>query len=318
MIKAFAMALGFATFVSGTAASQPGYPSQPIRIVVGFAAGGGADILARYYGNKMQELSGNTVVIENKPGAAGNIAASTVSHARPDGHTILFAASSSMAGNRFLFKNLPFDSVKDFKPAAAFVRTTFFLVVKNDSPISSVSDLTAYLKANPGAKYAHVNTVSFVGTEMYKARAGVNAIAVGYRTAPDAVADINAGDITFMLIDSSGYGMIKNGRIKPIAVTISERLPSMPQIPTMQESGVPDYDIGVNWSAFLPAKTPDEIVAAVGSLVNRVSALPETKIFFENSAGVIRSGDSNVAAKILASDIEAWGAMVKQAGIEAK
>ena len=112
--------------------------------------------------------------------------------------------------------------------------------------------------------------------------------------------------------------MIKNGRVKPIAVTINERLPSMSNIPTMQESGISDYDIGVNWSAFLPAKTPNEIVATVGSLVNRISALPETKTFFENSAGVIRSGDGAAAAKILADDIESWSLMVKQAGIEAK
>ena len=205
---------------------------------IGFPAGSGADILGRYFTAQLEKLAGKPVVVENKPGANSNIAAGMVASAKPDGLSILFIASSNMAGSRYLFKNLPFDTVKDFTPVASFAEIAFVLTVGANSPTKSVAELTAYLKSRKQNKYGATNQTAILSTEYYKQIAGVEAVHVAYRTAPEALPDVADGTLDFMIMDGTfAVGPIKAGKIRALAVTSAKRIASLPDVPTMMEAG---------------------------------------------------------------------------------
>jgi tripartite-type tricarboxylate transporter receptor subunit TctC len=209
--------------------AQTTYPERQIHALVGFPPGSGADILARYFSRRLSELAGKPVIVENKPGATSNIAVGLAAKAKPDGYTMLYSANSNMAGNRFLFKDLPFDTVTDFTPVAMLSQTTFILVVAPGSPVNSIAELTRSLKANNRAKFAYTNQIGLLSTQFYRNTVGAEAVAVSYRTATDALPDIQNGTIDFMIIDGTfGMGQIKAGRIKPLAVSTAQRLPTLP------------------------------------------------------------------------------------------
>jgi tripartite-type tricarboxylate transporter receptor subunit TctC len=203
------------------AAAQQDYPNRALHVFIGFPAGSGADILGRYFAAQLEKLAGKPVVVENKPGANSNIAAGIVATAKPDGYSILFIASSNMAGSRFLFKSLPFDTVKDFTPVAAYAEIAFVLTVGAKSPIKSVAELTAYLKSRKQNKYGATNQTAILSTEYYKQLAGgVDAVHVAYRTAPEALPDVEDGTLDFMIMDGTfAVGPIKAGKIRALAVT---------------------------------------------------------------------------------------------------
>ena len=177
--------------IAAPAAAQDNYPSQPIHVVIGFAAGSGADILTRYFTDKLQAAAKQPVIVDNKPGATGNIALRAVADAKPDGYTLLFSANSNMAGSRYLFKDLPFDTLKDFVPIASFAQIAFVMVVSPKSPINSVADLTSYLKKKQGALSGYTNQTAQLSTEYYKQLAGVTTTPVAYapKGTPQAIVD---------------------------------------------------------------------------------------------------------------------------------
>ncbi len=179
-MRALAAAAAVA-LLAAPAAAQQDYPNRPLHVFIGFPAGSGADILGRYFTAQLEKLAGKPVIVENKPGANSNIAAGLVAKAKPDGYSILFIANSNMAGSRFLFKNLPFDTVKDFVPAATFARIAFVITVSAKSPIKTVADLTAYLKGRKQNKYGTTNQTAILASEYYKQVAGVQAVNVAYR-----------------------------------------------------------------------------------------------------------------------------------------
>ena len=298
------------------AQAQPAYPERAIHALVGFPPGSGADILARFFSRKLSELAGRPVIIENKPGATSNIAVGLAAKAKPDGYTLLYSANSNMAGNRFLFKDLPFDTVKDFVPVALLSQTTFLTVVAPNSPIKSIAELTASLKANPRAKFAFTNQIGLLSTEFYKAAAGITAVAVNFRTAADALPDVQNGTMDFMIIDGTfGLGQIKAGRIKPLAVTTATRLVTLPDVPTMQEAGIPGYDFASWWAAWLPKGAPPEVVARLEGWLTQITAQPETREFLSGTAGTpLQGGSAATRAKQLA-EIEKWAVATKAAGI---
>ena len=297
--------------------AQDAYPERQIHAIVGFPPGSGADILARFWSRKLSELAGKPVIVENRPGATSNIALGLVAKAKPDGYTLLYSANSNMAGSRFLFKDQPFDTVRDFVPVALLSQTTFFMAVAPRSPIASIAELTAALKANPKAKYAYTNQTSQLATELYKTMTGVAAVPVSYRTAADSLPDLQNGSVDFMVIDGTfGLGQSKAGRIKLLAATTSERLATLPEIPTMQEQGLPGYDFASWWAAWLPKGAPPQIVARLGGWFARITATQEARDFLATTAGTALTGDSKAAAAKLATEIEKWGRVVKAAGIE--
>lgn len=303
--------------LSAPAIAQQDYPNKPIHVVIGFPAGSGADILGRFFAIKLGEASGATVVVDNKPGATSNLAAALVAKAKPDGYNVLFIANSNMAGSRFLFKNLSFDTLKDFTPAAAFAQIAFVLIVGNDSPIKSVADLTQYLKTHDKTKYGYTNQMAVLSTEYYKQTAGVDATAVSYRTAPEALPDVQNGTLDFMIMDGTfASGPIKQGKVRALAVTTATRIPSMPDVPTMMEAGIPKFDFSPWWGVYLPTGTPPEIVAKLGKWMNQISATPEAEKFLENIASIPLVEDGKQADAHLQRDIKAWEPVVKAAKIE--
>lgn len=292
------------------------YPERAIHTIVGFAPGSGADTIARYFSGRLADLTGRPVIVDNKPGATANIALGLAARAKPDGYTIAYGSNSNMAGNRFLFKDLSFDTVTDFTPLALISQTTFLLVVAPDSRLATIADLTAHLKATQRAKYAYTNQTSRLATEYYKTLAGITAEPVSYRTAADALPDVANGTIDFMVIDGTfGLGQIKAGRIKPLAVTTAERLATLPDVPTMQQAGVADYEFASWWAAWLPKGAPAAIVARLEGWYTQIAAEPETRAFLATTAGVPLHGGTAATAAKLATELEKWGRVSKAAGI---
>ena len=296
--------------------AQSAYPERQIHVLVGFPPGSGADMLGRYFSRKLSEQTGKPVIVENKPGATSNIAVGLAAKAKPDGYTLLYSANSNMAGNRFLFKDLPFDTVKDFVPVALLSQTTFIMVISPTSPINSIAELSASIRANPKAKFAFTNQVGLLATESYKIAAGSKAVQVNYRTAADALPDIQSGTVDFMIIDGTfGLGQIKAGRVKPLAVTTADRLSTLPSVPTMQEAGIPGFDFASWWAAWLPKGVAPEIVAKLEGWFLKITALPETQEFLSSTAGVPLTGGSEATRAKQLTEIEKWAVATKAAGI---
>jgi tripartite-type tricarboxylate transporter receptor subunit TctC len=293
------------------------FPSRPVKLVVPFPPGGSTDVVARLLSTKLSDGFKQPVVVENKPGANSNIAAGIVASAKPDGYSILFIASSNMAGSRFLFKNLPFDTVKSFTPIASFAEIAFMLTVSAKSPIKTVAELTAYLKSRKQNKYGATNQTAILSTEYYKQLAGVDAVHVAYRTAPEALPDVEDGTLDFMIMDGTfAVGPIKAGKIRALAVTTAQRIAALPDVPTIREAGVGNFEFSPWWGVYVPAGTPQPIVAKLGAWMNQISRTEEARQFLERIAALPLSDDSKATAARLQEDIVKWEPLVKAAKIE--
>ncbi len=293
------------------------YPSRPMRVLIGFPAGSGADILGRFFTTKLGEISGQSVIVENKPGANSNIAAGLVAAAKPDGYTMLFIANSNMAGSRFLFKDLPFDTVKDFVPACSFAQIAFIVVVKKDAPYNTLAELNEHLKKNPKNRYGVTNQMAIITTEYYRQKVGFEATQVQYRTAPEALPDVENGTLDFQIMDGTfAAGAIKAGKIKALAVTTAKRHPEFPDVPTMDEAGLKGFELAPWWGVYFPKDTSPEIVAKGGGWMNKISATPEAAKFLANVGSFPMVEDGKTAAARLQADIALWAPIVKAAKIE--
>jgi tripartite-type tricarboxylate transporter receptor subunit TctC len=288
-----------------------------LRIFIGFPAGSGADILGRHFTHKISELAGKPVIVENNPGANSNIAANLVATAKPDGNSILFIASSNMAANPFLFKSLPFDTVKDFKAAGTFAQIVFVMVVAPDSPLKTVDDVIKHLKSKKQNKYGYTNQTALMSSELFKAMTGTEAVGVSYRTAPDAMPDVTNGTLDMMIMDGTyAAGQVRAGRLRAIAVTTAMRSPSFPGVPTMQEAGLKGYEFAPWWGVYFPKGTPDAIVAKMDGWLQQIGNNPETAKFLETVGAIVNKDTGKEADARLAADIEKMGPIIKAAGIE--
>ena len=315
-VMAGGVSLGLAA-AAGPAFAQQDYPSRPMRVLIGFPAGSGADILGRYFATKLGDASGQSVIIENKPGANSNIAVGLVATAKPDGYTMLFVANSNMAGSRFLFKDLPFDTVKDFVPAASFAQIAVVVVVNKDSPHKNLADLNEFLKKNPRNRYGVTNQMAIITTEYYRQKVGFEATQVQYRTAPDSLPDVENGTLDFQIMDGTfAAGAIRAGKIRALAVTTSKRHPSLPDVPTMDEAGLKGFELAPWWGVYFPQDTPPEIVAKVGGWMNKISATEDAAKFLATVGSFPMGDDSKGAAARLQADIALWGPIVTSAKIE--
>ncbi len=301
---------------AGIAQAQD-FPSRPMRVVIGFPAGSGADILGRNFTHKLQEISGQPVVVENRPGANSNIAIGTVKNSKPDGYTMLFVANSNMAMNKWLFKSLPFDTIKDFTAVASWAQLGFVVVVAADSKHNTLDDLTKFLKTRPQNKYGTTNQTAIVSTEYYRQLAGFQATNVAYRTAPDALPDVTNGTLDFMIMDGTfAQGQIRQGKLKPLAVTSAWRIKGMPSVPTFQESGYKDFEFAPWWATYVPAGTPAAVVAKLEGYFNQITKMPDIEAALEKVASVpLHDGAAKTAAK-LAAEVDKWGPIIKAAGIQ--
>lgn len=314
-----AAALFAALPLSAPSASAQDFPDgkRPLRVVIGFPAGSGADILGRNITNKLQEVSGQTVVVENRPGANSNIAIGTVKNAKPDGYTMLFVANSNMAMNKWLFKSLPFDTVKDFTAVAAWAQLGFVVVVAPDSKHNTLEDLTKFLRSRPQNKYGTTNQTAVVSTEYYRQLAKFEATNVPYRTAPDALPDVTNGTLDFMIMDGTfALGQIRQSKLKPLAVTSTWRIAGMPNVPTFQESGYKDFEFAPWWATYVPAGTPAPIVAKLEGWFLQISKMPDIKDALEKVASIPLHLGSVETGKKLADEVGKWEPIIKASGIQ--
>jgi tripartite-type tricarboxylate transporter receptor subunit TctC len=297
--------------------AQDSYPDRPIHVALGFAAGSGADILGRYFAHQIEVLSKQPIIVDNKPGATGNIALRYIAQAKPDGYNILFTANSNMAGSRYLFKDLPFDTLKDFVPVASFAQIAFVIVVSPNSPYNSIAELTAHLKEKKDNIFGYTNQTAQLSGEYYKQLAGVQAKAVSYKTAADAMRDVIDSTLDFMVMDGTfAAGQIRQGQLKALAVTTAERSPTLPNTPTMQESGVAGFEFAPWWACYVPKGTPQPIIDKLGAWFQEIAKMPETPKFLETIASISQHDTGPEAMTRLEAELPKWGTLVKAAGIQ--
>lgn len=307
--------------ISAAGDATPGYaqdfPAHPINVYVGFPPGSGADILTRFYADKMSAILKQPVLVQNKPGANGNIAAETVARSKPDGYSLLFGPSAAIAGGKFLYKNMPVDSLKDYTMVAPLNELGFMLAVSRKSPITTVTDLTAYLKANPDRSYGTANSMGIGSALLYLNSVGAKATNVGYKTTADGMRDLEAGFLDFMLVDSVfGATQVKEERLRALAVTTTKRLPRLEEVPTMQEAGIAKYDVTGWFMVLAPAGTPEGVVDKLNAAVTEISITDAAKAFFANLASVPLVDTPQGARQKLVDDIEQWRLIAKLGNIE--
>jgi tripartite-type tricarboxylate transporter receptor subunit TctC len=294
------------------------FPNKPIRVIVGYSAGGGNDIIVRVMVPELQKGLGQPIVVENKPGAQSIIAAEFAAKAPADGYTIFMGPSGPMSINPATYTKLPYDPQRDFTPISMICEFPLIVVVDPKLPINSIQELIAYAKANPGkSNYASSAGIFQISTEMFKQRTGTKIELIPYKGSGDSIQAVAGGQVMMTIVDPApATGPLKAGTVRGIAVTSGQRHPAWPDLPTLREAGVPDMEVPV-WTAFFaPAKTPAAIVARLQKEVARVVHTPEVKERFATMGLQPVGGSSSDLAKVVARDIEKWTAVAKAANIK--
>jgi tripartite-type tricarboxylate transporter receptor subunit TctC len=316
----FVFALVLATLGFADLANAQNYPNRPIRLIVPFAAGGGADGVARILAKRLSETLGQQVVVENRPGAAGNIAAEYVMNAAPDGYTLLQAGATSI--NMAVFENLKYDLLRDFTPVSMTAYYPYIVGVNAKLPIKTLQEYVAYAKSKPGElNYgsAGVGTAPHLVTENFNVTAGLKVTHVPYRGTALAMTDLLGGQLTILFGDPvTLLQQIRAGTVRGLAVTSPQRFPVVPELPTVAESGYPGFE-GASWHGILvPAKTPPEIVKKLQTEIAAALRHPETVALMVNQ-GMQPVGDtSEEFAAFLKKDIEMWRKISARTGITIK
>ena len=304
---------------AATGAFAQGYPSKPIRIVVGFPPGGGNDIIARMVGAKMQEAWGQPVVIDNRPGANSIIAAEFVAKSAPDGYTLLVNATGGMSVNPVLYAKLPYDSLRDFVAISMVGSFPLVLVVHPSVPANSVQELVAYARANPGKlNYSSGSTAFQVASEMFKQMTGTDVRHIPYKGSAASITAVIAGDVQMTIVDTPPLvPQIKAGRVKALGVTSAKRSASMPEVPALAET-VPGYEMVLWIGVFAPAGTPGEVASKLNAEVVRIVKLPEVRATLE-AMGVEPLGNTSAQmAEWIRRETAKYGPVVKAANIKAE
>ena len=295
------------------------YPVRDIRAVSPVAAGSGGDILVRYYADKLTKLSGKPVIVDNRGGAQGVVGTEVAARAKPDGYTLLFTPASSMlAAQPHFFKTLPFDPFKDFTSVAPLAWLPFGIAVEAKSPIRTPADLVAHLKKKSDNGFYGAGNNSGIGTaELFKEMAGLRTTHVPYKTAAQGLAALLDGQIDFLVWDATFMsGHVKAGRIRLVAVTSSKRSGTLPDVPTMIESGFPGFEISSWWGLAVPAGTPRPIVDRLAGWMHEIAQMEETRQFLAKVATDVMTGTPEQMAAMLRQEYERWGRIVKLAKIE--
>jgi len=294
------------------------YPNKPIHIIIGYAAGGGNDIIVRVMTPEMSKGLGQPMIVENKPGAQGIIASEVVAKAPPDGYTILMGPSGPMTINPATYSKLPYDPIRDFKPISLICQFPLLVTVNAKSSIHSVKELIDYAKANPDkANYASSAGIFQITTELFKQKTGTRFEMIPYKSSGESVQAVLGGQVTLTIVDPPpATGALKAGTLRALAVTSGKRHASWPDLPTLVEAGVPDMEVPV-WTAFFaPAKTPAAIVARLQKEVARVVQTPEVKKRFAEMGLDPVGSTPEELGRIVARDIAKYTAVAKAANIK--
>jgi len=310
-------------FCLGVVAGQSqDYPARPVHLVVPYAAGGGTDAIARYLARGLEQRLRQPVIVENRPGQGTAVGAAYVAKAAPDGYTLLMATSSTVAINPSIYKNLTYDPVRDFSPIALIAAVPFVLIVHPALEVDSLDDLVRLAKAKPGAlSYASggAGAPHHVYMELLKSMKALDIKHVPYRGGGPALTDVVAGHVPLMFADAAqALELIRNGRVKALAVSTSQRLDTLPQVPTMDEAGATGYEANAWQCVVAPAKTPQAIVAKLNGTLVDIMGAPETRNHFLRLGMQPLSSTPEELGRYIQSEIRRWAAIVQAAGAAAE
>jgi tripartite-type tricarboxylate transporter receptor subunit TctC len=311
-------ALGASLALVAVWASAQTYPVKPIRIVVPFPPGGATDILARDVAQKLTEAWGQQVIVDNRPGAGGNIGSELVAHSAPDGYTLEMGTVGTHAINASLYAKMPYDHVKDFAPVILVAGVPNVLVVNNAVPANSVAELIAYAKANPGklnfASSGNGTSIHLSG-ELFKVMAGVQMTHIPYKGSAPALQDLLGGQVQLMFDNlPPSLPQIKAGKVRALAVTSLTRAPALPDVPTVAESGLPGFEASSWFGILAPAGTPPAIVAKLNAEIAKWLATPEAKEQLAKQGANAAGGTPEDFAKHIAAETAKWAKVVKDSG----
>lgn len=317
-MKSIRYLAGVCLVMAASLAQAADFPSQPFRMVVPFGAGSGTDQQARAFADALTRLYGVTVVVENKPGASGILAAQDVASAAPDGYTMLMTTNTTHAANQHLFKSLPYDPVKDFTPVTTLSRGSMLMVVPASSKYQSVADVIAAAKENPGKlTFGSGSSSSRVGGELFQQMAGIRLLHVPYKSNPQAHVDLIGGQIDMVFSDTgSTLPHVVGGKLRALAYTGSSRSEQLPDLPTVAESGLPGYAV-YHWSAmYLPAGVPQPIVDKLHEMyvaANRTDVMKQRREASASEEFVMLPAE---LAAFQQEEAEKWGKVIRAAGIQ--
>jgi tripartite-type tricarboxylate transporter receptor subunit TctC len=303
--------------VVGPALAQ-NFPAKPVTFVVPFAAGSATDLLARALGNSFTEQTKQAVIVDNKAGASGMLAAQSVARATADGYTVLITTNTTHAANEHLYKTIGYDPVKDFVPVTGLGKGGQVMVVRADSPYKTVADVLARAKKEPGKlSFGSGSSSSRVAGEMFKQLSHTEILHVPYKSNPNAVTDLLGGQIDFMITDTAtGLPQIKGGKLRPLGVSTTERMALLPDVPTIAEAGVPGYDMGYWFAAYVPAGTPAAVVTKLNAVLVQATSSAAARQFYDSTGCTAWNTSGPELAKFQLSETQKWGRVIKAAGIE--
>jgi tripartite-type tricarboxylate transporter receptor subunit TctC len=312
------LALGAGLPMLGAARAQQGFPNKPIRLVVGYSAGGGNDLIARIVAGKLQDKLGQPVVVDNKPGAQSIVAAEIVARAPPDGYTLLVAPSGPMTINPAVFSRLPYDPVRDFAPISLLAEFPLLLAVGADQPVKSVKELIEYGKANAKlANYASSATPFRLAAELFNQRTGSSFQHIPYRGSGDAVQAVLAGEVLMTIADSAPMaGPLKGGKLRALGITTAKRPPAFPDVPTFAEAGVSDMEIELWTGVVAPKDTPPDIVERLQDVIEDTIEMAAVRTALEGIYVDPRSTSTKEFREIIARDGARWKAVAAKANIK--
>ena len=311
---------GALAVLAGLPALAETYPSQTIKLIVPHPAGGTTDLLGRMIADELRTGLGAAVIVENKPGAGTTIGAEQVARAAPDGYTLLLATSTTLAINKTLYKNLPYDPVKDFTPIALVAGVPFALIINPQVPAKTLSEFIAYAKSKPGLAYGSAGNGSpqHLGAEMLKSAAGIDIRHVPYRGSVPAMLDVIAGHVSFMVMDlQPALPQIAEGKVRVLGVTTAKRVAAAPEIPTLAEAGLAGFELvawqGVVGPAGLPRPIVDRLAAQIGKLVGDPATRDKFKLMALES---LPASTPDSFAAYVKTEVNRWAAIVKSSGAE--
>lgn len=310
---------GLASAVSFSVSAQGAYPDKPVRIVVGFSAGGSTDVVARLLAKELGEELGQSFIVENKPGAGSNIAAEYVVKSPADGYTLLMMAVTS-AINQTLYPNLKFDVIKDLTPVALGAKVPNLLVVNPKVPVNSVKELVEYANKNPGklnfASSGSGTSIHMTG-ELFKINTKIDVSHIPYKGSSPAMTDLVGGQVQFMFDNMpSALPLVKSGKLRALAVTAPQRSAAAPDVPTMAEAGFPGFDVSSWFGLMAPAKTPDAVVQKLNAAVAKALTKPELQSRLAELGSTSQSMTSAEFGDFVKNEVKVWGGVVKASGAQ--